>query len=262
MVDQSPGRRHQHVGPPLERPVILVDGDAPDDDRTADVAGFPKHFKHARRLLRQLPCRGKDQRLHVQRPGQPLDDRKRERRRFPRSRLCQADDVLPLQHQGNGLGLDRRGGHESGGVDVSDKALAEREIGELRRLRIFCQTLSSQCKMPAEKGSRALSRVRRALRKTRQRTLSERSANLAQRLSSAPDPLSCRAPCIGRPARAARRPSLVIVVWTNEPVRWAQARWAQSHQPRSNRSGPLPSQQSQAMLRFPANIPEHRTNCK
>ena len=112
MIHQAAGRGDQHIDAAIELLDLVVHRDAADQKRMAQLGVFAVGVEAFGNLVGQFAGRLQHQSARgmraLERPGQHLDHRQREARGLAGAGLGNADHVAPLQHNGNGLGLDRR----------------------------------------------------------------------------------------------------------------------------------------------------------
>ena len=86
----------------------------------------------------------------VRDPGEPLDQRDAEREGLACSRPGLADDVLPVERDRQRELLDRKGGHDPGGIERCADLLRDPEVAEglthggLGRQRLHRQRLDRE----------------------------------------------------------------------------------------------------------------------
>ena len=118
MVQQTPGRGHQHFHPFFQLQRLGLHVHAAKHHRTAQAGVFCVELDLLGHLVSQLAGGQQHQSAHrVPRRGrravfmleQTLQQRQRERRRLASARLCSTHHILAREHHGNGFSLD--GGH-------------------------------------------------------------------------------------------------------------------------------------------------------
>ena len=122
-VDESAGRGHEHVAARLEALELTVVALAADDRGDALARDGAKLVSHSVNLLGKL-AGGRDDEgtrgdLALCGLAHKLKHRQRERAGLARARLRRCHDVAPLEHDGDGLRLHRRGiGEAQGGYTL------------------------------------------------------------------------------------------------------------------------------------------------
>ncbi|MCY1527078.1 hypothetical protein D9M68_621320 [compost metagenome] len=144
VVEQAARRSHQHFAAAAQRLLLGTDIDAAEHHRRTQRRLLAVAFDAFVHLIREFARGREDQRAHRMARGrragvgqrhEAMQDGQREGRRLARAGLRGAHDVTAFHHDGDGLGLDRRGSGVAGFGDGLQQQGVQPEIGERRRGR-------------------------------------------------------------------------------------------------------------------------------
>ena len=137
MVEQAAGRGDQHVGAALELLVLLVEGDAADQQRDVELVVLAVLDEVLLDLRGEFARRLEDQRARHARAGaalfEPRQHRQHEGRRLAGAGLGDAEHILALQGVRNGARLDRRRHGVAGVGDCGKDLWRQAEVCESQR---------------------------------------------------------------------------------------------------------------------------------
>ena len=132
MVEQAAGRGDQHVGAALELLVLLVEGDAADQQRDVELVVLAVFDEVLLDLRGEFARRLEDQRARHAGPGAALFEARQHRQheggRLAGAGLGDAQNVLALQGVRNGAGLDRRRHGVAGIGDCGEDLRRQAEV--------------------------------------------------------------------------------------------------------------------------------------
>ena len=123
MIEQAARRGDQHVDAAVEPLQLVVERDAADQQRQAQLVIDPVLLEALRHLGGQLACRGQDERARHARPRpsglQPCQHGQHEARGLAGARLGDAEHVASGHGDRDGLDLDGSWFGIAGGLDGS-----------------------------------------------------------------------------------------------------------------------------------------------
>jgi len=113
VIQQAPRGGDQHVHAAIDQAILLLEADAPDQERLGELGVFGVDVEILGHLGGKLAGGGEHQRAGHARARAALleagDDGQGEGGRLAGARLGDAQHVAPFEGGGDGAGLDRRG---------------------------------------------------------------------------------------------------------------------------------------------------------